>query len=151
MHAPLRIHASSLLLALDYLQFLASLQVFTEGRRPEPENPFGFSERPETIDKVLMGLCGCPQSIAAFKWHGYYHQTIWQPFHARFLGHNRGDTALLLAEVDIAPLLRFSDTDLQPGLLVWDDYPEQAAVFGRFLSGLAAGRIHPRDLVEIPA
>ncbi len=165
MNEPIRIRAETLLLALDYLQFLGSFQ--QAARRENPlENPYGFSTDVSCIDGILRGRCGCPYGIGeivrkdsivspnylvmgnAFDWERYYRGSIWKAFHRHFLGWNRDVPHLLHAEVDVAPLLASSEKDLDQGVLGINDYKMEAAAFGRLLALLASGVIVEADLMD---
>jgi len=160
----LKIRVETLMLGLDYLEFLASIKGFedrvgdfvdtpmgtygtprNERHAVMPENPGGFATDAGRIDGILKRRCGAPNSIEQDDWTSYYECTLWQSFKEAFLDPNHRVTTLLRATIDVSALFGASKVEIASSL-VDPDFEKKAEIFSRLLALLEAEEITAADL-----
>lgn len=151
MKEPFRITGEALLLALDYLDFIASINGYTEEWRGVPltdhkvvvaisaDKMRGFQTEVPAIKllfergfEVEPDMRPGPDTEAVRSWRTYFEQAGWMLIRA-MLDKNKGvlrDTLL-----DIEPLL-------DPSRLTMERGTEHTEAFQRFLSAVADGKVY---------
>ncbi len=152
------IDGERLLLALDWLEFVASIEEFFDeprgfdgeaaGRVARTEhNPREFRTDALDIDIVFesgFGIDEKEMGAEAGDWKPYYETTVWQPFHEH-LKRNAG--AYARVRHDVEALLNAS-TDMSDPIGRSLDGVAYAGGFRRFLRKIASGELTERDLIK---